>query len=74
MLIKLQEFQNLPPKNNSEANEEEILREKYVSPEFLIQNLKNNWWLKIKGRNFFKNLRLKEENFQQVKIKGRTLI
>ena len=35
------------PKNNLETNEEETIKEKYISPE-LTQ--KNYWWLKIKGR------------------------
>ena len=33
MLIKLQESKKVLKKNNPEANEEEILRERYTSPE-----------------------------------------
>ena len=33
LLIKLQESQKNSPQNNSKTNEEEILRERYISPE-----------------------------------------
>ena len=42
------------PKNNSETNEEEILREKYISSEVII-----DWWLKIKGRKVL--MKVKED-------------
>ena len=42
MLIKSQESQK--PKNNSETNEEEILRERYISR----TKTGNYWWSKIK--------------------------
>ena len=48
MLIKLEVSKTLP-KNNLETNEEEILRERYISPE-LRQKIIND-------------LRLKEENY-----------
>ena len=46
MLIKLQ-VSKTSPKNNSETNEEEILREKYISPEL--------------KQKMFDDLRLKED-------------
>ena len=47
MLIKLQESKT-NTKNNSEMNKEEIIREKYISPEFRQKNIDDS--------------RLKEEN------------
>ena len=42
------------PKNNSKTNEEEILREKYISPELRLKiidvlklKIDNYWWSKI---------------------------
>ena len=59
MLIKLQESQ-ASPKSNFERNEEEILREEYISPEL--------------RQKVIDDLRLKEETFWYIKIKGRKLI
>ena len=56
LLIKSQE----PSKNNSEKNEEEILREKYILPEL--------------KQKIIDDLRLKEEKFWRPKIKGRKLM
>ena len=55
MLIKLQESQ-ASPKSNFERNEEEILREEYISPEL--------------RQKVIDDLRLKEETFWYIKIKG----
>ena len=49
MLINLQEVSKTSPKTNSETNEEEILREKYILPEL--------------RETIIDDLRLKEENF-----------
>ena len=53
MLIKLQVLKN-SPQNNSETNEEKILREKFILPELrhkIIDDLrlkaKSCWWSKI---------------------------
>ena len=55
------------PKYNSETNEAEILREKDTSSELrqkIIDDLRLNagssWFLKLKRRTFFNNLRLKK--------------
>ena len=48
MLIKLQDFSKTSPKNNSETNEEEILRERYISTGL--------------RQKILDDLRLKEEN------------
>ena len=56
LLIKSQE----PSKNNSEKNEEEILREKYILPEL--------------KQKIIDDLRLNEDKFWRLKIKGRKLI
>ena len=59
LLIKLQQSQ-ASSKNNFETNEEEILREEYISPEL--------------RQKVIDDLRLKEETFWYIKIKGRKLI
>ena len=63
------------PKNNSETNEEKILREKYISAELrqkIIDDLRlkeeNLWWLKIKRR------KLKEENQYNIIMKYKKII
>ena len=48
------------PKNNSETNEEEILREKYIAPEL--------------KQYIIDDIRLKGENFKWSKTKSRKLI
>ena len=55
LLIKLQQSQ-ASSKNNFETNEEEILREEYISPEL--------------RQKVIDDLRLKEETFWYIKIKG----
>ena len=46
---KITRVSKTSPKNNSETNEEEMLREKYISPELRQKNYR---WSKIKGRKF----------------------
>ena len=58
--IKLLKKSQEPSKNNSEKNEEEILREKYILPEL--------------KQKIIDDLRLKEEKFWRPKIKGRKLM
>ena len=47
--VKITRASKSSPKKELEMNEEETIKEKYVSPEL---GQKNYWWFNIKGRKF----------------------